>query len=199
MRGKNPQLWALPWLLLALVVSFAFDRENALGLKALAVKIGREGNNGALVLGLGTLLWLAWRAKEKLVARRIVLVMLLETATYGLIKLLTWGVNYQHHTYGLGLLPRPSSGDGGFPSGHTAAHVCLAYLLTERFPKLAPLWWAWAGLMGWSRVEAGAHWAYQIAAGMVLGLAVAYLFHRVPSPRAISPTAPPPGRWPEAG
>nr|WP_246385851.1 phosphatase PAP2 family protein [Armatimonas rosea] len=112
--------------------------------------------------------------------------MLVETVVYLAIKGATWGINIKHHTYGLALLPRPSGGDGGFPSGHTAAHVCLAYLLTERYPKLAPLWWFWAALMAWSRVEAGAHWAYQIVAGAVLGAAVCLTLGKKlsPPPRA---------------
>lgn len=168
MKPTRAQLWAVPWLLLALVVSFLFDHKNALGMEPLAKWMGRQGNNAALILGLSTLLFLAWRAKEPLRLRWIVTIMLVETATYGLIKAITW--------HGFHLLARPSGGDGGFPSGHTAAHVCLAYLLTVRFPKLAPLWWAWAGVMGWSRVEAGAHWAYQIAAGMALGIVVSLGF-----------------------
>lgn len=174
MKLPRPQLWALPWLLTALAVSFVFDHKNALGLVTLATKTGREGNNAALILGLSTLLYLAWRAKELLRLRWIVLVMLVETALFGLIQVTTW--------QGFHLFARPSGGSGGFPSGHTAAHVCLAYLLTERFPKLAPLWWAWAGMMAWSRVEAGAHWAYQSAAGMVLGIVVAVLMRPPQAP-----------------
>lgn len=173
MKLARPQLWAAPCLLIAIVVSFVFNHKNALGMEALATKIGRDGNNGALIVGLSTLLFLAWRARDGRAARRVVVVMLVETIAFLVLKGAIWGINANHRTYGLGLLPRPTGGDGGFPSGHTAAHVCLAYLLTERFPKLAPLWWAWAGVMGWSRVEAGAHWAYQITAGALLGLAVA--------------------------
>lgn len=182
MKLARPQLWALPALLIAVVLSFVFNHKNALGVESLATKIGREGNNGTLILGLSTLLFLAWRAKDGRAALRVVVVMLTETALYGLLKAISW--------HGFHLLARPSGGDGGFPSGHTAAHVCLAYLLTERFPKLAPLWWAWAGVMGWSRVEAGAHWAYQITAGALLGLAVAATLGE----RLKAKTEPPPAR-----
>ena len=161
---KSPHGWAFLWLPIALALAFFYNHKDALGLEPLASKIGREGNNGALVLALGTLLYLAWRNKDRPLALWVVAVMLIETAVYGAIKAITW--------HGFHVLARPSGGDGGFPSGHTAAHVCLAFLLTERYPKLAPLWWFWAALMAWSRVEAGAHWAYQILAGVALGAAV---------------------------
>lgn len=173
---------AFLWLPLALFLAFAFDRKNALGLEPLAKHIGREGNTLALVLALGTLLVLAWRKRDRALALWVVAVMLVETATYGLLKALTW--------HGFHLLPRPSGSDGGFPSGHTAAHVCLAFLLSERCPKLAPLWWLWAAVMAWSRVESGAHWAYQVAAGIVLGGVVCVTLGRrlKPSSEAQAPT-----------
>jgi membrane-associated phospholipid phosphatase len=175
---KSPHSWSLLWLLPALALAFFRDHQNALGLEPLAKGIGREGNTAALVIALGYLLFLAWHNKDKLLARWVVLVMLVETALYGALKAMTW--------HGFHLLARPSGGDGGFPSGHTAAHVCLAYLLTERYPKLAPLWWFWAALMAWSRVEAGAHWAYQIVAGAILGGAVCLTLGKrlSPPPRA---------------
>lgn len=155
---------AFVWLPLALLLAFLFDKKGALGLEPLAKHIGREGNTAALVIALGTLLYLAWRKKDCALAVWIVVVMLVETALYGALKGITW--------HGFQLLPRPSGTDGGFPSGHTAAHVCLAYLLSESCPKLAPFWWLWAALMAWSRVESGAHFAYQVTAGAILGGAV---------------------------
>ena len=172
---KSPHGWALLWLPLATALAFAFDHKNALGQEPLAKHLGREGNTAALVLALGFLLVLAWRQKDKVLARWVVLVMLVETALYGALKAITW--------HGFHLLARPSGGDGGFPSGHTAAHVCLAYLLTERYPKLAPIWWLLAALMAWSRVEAGAHWAYQIVAGIVLGSLVCLTLGRKLKPQ----------------
>ena len=158
---KSAHGWALLWLPLAILLAFLFDRKDALGLEPLAKHIGREGNTGALVVALGLLLYLAWKRKDRARALWVVSVMLVETAVYGALKAITW--------HGFHVLARPSGGDGGFPSGHTAAHICLAYLLTEWWPRGAPLWWFWAGLMAWSRVESGAHFAYQTLAGMVLG------------------------------
>jgi membrane-associated phospholipid phosphatase len=161
--------WPAPiGLLVAWVVAFTHDLKNAFGLYDFSFFLERTGNTLALVFGVGGLLFVAWRERDKRLALRTVGVMLTETALYGLIKLATWK--------GLHLFARPSGTDGGFPSGHTAAHCALAFLLTERFPKLGVLWYGWAALMAWSRVESGAHFAYQTVAGAILGIGVALLF-----------------------
>jgi membrane-associated phospholipid phosphatase len=121
--------------------------------------------NVFLTLGILALLFLAYAARSRASFYRVTAVMLTETALYGLIKLTTWKVFH--------LFPRPSHGDGGFPSGHTAAVCALAYLLTERWPRLAPFWYALAAFIGWCRWAAGAHYPYQVVAGAILGLSVA--------------------------
>ena len=118
-----------------------------------------------LSLGIVVLLYLAYAARSRASFFRVTTVMVTETALYGLVKLITWRVFH--------LFPRPSHGDGGFPSGHTAAVCALAFLLTERWPRAAPLWYAIAAAVAWSRWAAGAHYPYQIVAGAILGLTVA--------------------------
>ena len=75
--------------------------------------------------------------------------------------------------------PRPDGDPTGFPSGHTTFAFALAWLLTQTHPKLAPLWYAVAVGIGWSRVEGGAHFPYQVLCGAVLGTLVAWAISRV--------------------
>jgi membrane-associated phospholipid phosphatase len=70
---------------------------------------------------------------------------------------------------------RPCGGGEGFPSGHSASAVALAFLLSWRFPKGAVLWYAWAAAIAWSRAEANAHYPFQVAVGATVGFAAAYL------------------------
>lgn len=152
----------------------------------LASRIGDFGNTAALVLGLGYLLVRAVRTGRGPSWRTIVATMGIETGLYLLIKGATWHI--------AGRFPRPSGRDGGFPSGHTAAHVCLAMLLSESSPALAPLWYLWAGLMAWSRVAAGSHFAYQVLAGALLGGMVGTIvlgIARNRSPRPVAPATAP--------
>ena len=123
-----------------------------------------QGNGGFLWIGIGLLLLLAVKDASRDWAVRIARVMLAETALVHLVKLATgpW-------------LPRPSGGAGGFPSGHSAAAFALAFLLAERFPRGAIVWYGIAAVIAWSRVEVNDHYAYQVVGGMALGLATALL------------------------
>ena len=76
-------------------------------------------------------------------------------------------------------LPRPDGDPTGFPSGHTTFSFALAWLLTQTHPRLAPLWYAVAVGIGWSRVEGDAHFPYQVLCGAVLGTLVAWGISRV--------------------
>jgi len=126
-----------------------------------------------LTLGILALLYLAYAARSRASFWRVTAVMLTETGVYLLIKLVTWKIFH--------LFPRPSHGDGGFPSGHTAAACALAYLLTERWPRLAPLWYAVAAAVGWARWASGAHYPYQVIGGAILGLTCGVMLaHRFP-------------------
>ncbi len=139
----------------------------------LAGWIGNWGNNIALTVGLAWLLARGKNAPNPIRWQTVLQAMLLETTLFLAIKALTW--------HAAGILARPSGTDGGFPSGHTAAHVCLATLFSSAYPKWTWVWYGWAGLMAWSRVSCGAHFGYQVVAGAVLGFAVA--FHQLNSDR----------------
>ena len=94
--------------------------------------------------------------------KRAAALMLAETIIVHLVKLITGKL--------LGIWLRPSGGWQGFPSGHAAASVVMAYLLTGRYPRLAIVWYGFAALICWSRVESGAHFAYQVVAGALVGV-----------------------------
>lgn len=122
-------------------------------------------HNTYLVVGILALLYIAYRERSKALFYQFLAAIGTETI---LVQIAQKG--FYH---GLGWMARPSGHDGGFPSGHTAAHCVMAYLLTERFPRFGPVFYLFAGLIAWSRVEDGAHYPYQVAGGAILGLVCA--------------------------
>jgi len=56
-----------------------------------------------------------------------------------------------------------------FPSGHTAAAFMFAALVLHFYPGLAVVSYAWASMIGMSRVLLGVHYPTDIVAGAVLG------------------------------
>lgn len=72
--------------------------------------------------------------------------------------------------------PRPNNIDrAGFPSGHALFAFLIAYLVWRRYPKLGPLWFAIATIVGWSRVISNAHYPYQVICGAIFGCALGWL------------------------
>lgn len=59
-----------------------------------------------------------------------------------------------------------------FPSGHASAGFCAAVLLTNRQPRLAPVWFGLATVVSLSRVYVRMHHASDIVVGAAIGAAI---------------------------
>ncbi|WP_086982129.1 phosphatase PAP2 family protein [Vibrio aphrogenes] len=59
------------------------------------------------------------------------------------------------------------------PSGHTAAAFLMAVLMDHFYPDLGVACFAWAGLIGFSRILLGVHFLTDIVLGALLGVSCA--------------------------
>ncbi|MFJ6530560.1 phosphatase PAP2 family protein [Streptomyces longwoodensis] len=71
---------------------------------------------------------------------------------------------------------RPDS--SSFPSGHTAAAVAFTVALAPTWPLAGAVCAVPAAAVAVERVQSGAHYPSDVAAGAVIGLAAAWLTHR---------------------
>jgi len=65
-----------------------------------------------------------------------------------------------------------------FPSGHATTAFALATVLSLWYPRWTAAWLALAAIVGWSRIALGSHFPSDVAAGAILGVAVALAFVR---------------------
>lgn len=71
--------------------------------------------------------------------------------------------------------PSLQSGLDSFPSGHASASFAVAAVVARRFPPWGWLAYGLAGLIAASRVLRGSHFASDVTAGVVLGVAVGFV------------------------
>jgi membrane-associated phospholipid phosphatase len=65
-----------------------------------------------------------------------------------------------------------------FPSGHATTAFALAAVLSLWYPRWTAAWLALAAIVGCSRIALGSHFPSDVAAGAILGVAVALAFSR---------------------
>jgi undecaprenyl-diphosphatase len=70
-------------------------------------------------------------------------------------------------------------GHFSFPSGHSAASFAGAWLISRHFPRLTPLLYAIASLVGFSRVYLGAHYPGDVLSGATFGVVLASIYRHI--------------------
>ena len=77
-----------------------------------------------------------------------------------------------------------------FPSGHAASAVAGAVTLSRIWPTARLALWALATLVALSRIYVGVHYPLDVIGGAVLGMACAWVAHRIPMARRVTRASP---------
>jgi len=115
------------------------------------------------------------------------------SGTYGLVALLTssfflhlFKITFERprpsfsNTDILFFLENPSIVDltgrfNSFPSGHTTVSFALAYALARSYPRLSPIFYTIATMVGLSRIYLGSHYPSDVVGGAFIGLVVSMI------------------------
>jgi len=83
--------------------------------------------------------------------------------------------------------PRPDGehkrSNASFPSSHAANAAAIAWVLSRRWRRLAPAFWALALIVSYSRIYLDRHYLSDVVVGLAIGAACAWLALRLMRPR----------------
>jgi len=150
---------------MTILLVLTVHKSNDPALLSVGTFLGGIGNDLFLILSNFMIIGWAWRKKLKSV---ITMTLLLDLGVWISVQ----GIKLLH------IDPwylRPNGGHGGFPSGHATHAFGMAFLLALFFPRFSGLWYACAMAISWSRVETDWHNGFQVTAGVILGVGLAWM------------------------
>ena len=151
--------------IITILLVLTVHKSNDPTLLTLGTFLGGIGNDLFLIISNLIIIGWAWRKKMNSIIK---LTLLLDVGVWIFVQ-------------GIKLLQiepwylRPNGGHGGFPSGHATHAFGMAFLLALFFPRLSGLWYACAMAISWSRVETDWHNGFQVTAGVILGVGLAWM------------------------
>ena len=87
---------------------------------------------------------------------------------YRVIK--PWAARARPEYAGIGArVLTPNGGKMGFPSNHATNAGAAAAVLSVAYPAASIIFWILAGLIAYSRIYCGAHYPFDVLAGLALG------------------------------
>ena len=132
------------------------------------MEIGTYLGDGRLMLGVSLLL-MAYGNDERRETGRLL------TSTFISTGVIVWGMK---EIIGRKRPLDEEVGNPAFPSGHTAYAFAGATLLGNRYPKLRIPLYIGAGLVGFTRIYLGRHYASDVIAGAAVGTITGALVSR---------------------
>ena len=149
---------------------YSYGRER-LGVTRTALAFSRSGD-GYLQLLAPVVVWLSQSPLTQTFVTAWAIAMLIERATYYILK------NTLKRLRPADFKPNfhsliTASDKFSFPSGHTSAAFCIATITVLIFGGLSMGMFAWALMVGISRVVVGVHFPGDVLAGALMGSGIA--------------------------
>lgn len=120
---------------------------------------------------ISIVIYLFGNEKGKVVAKRMIVILLLTTILTQLIKYLI--MRPRPYTELSNLILLDLGTDSSFPSGHTSTSTAMAYLLSKEYKRwifmLIPV------VVAFSRLYIGVHYPSDILGGFLIGFLIAYI------------------------
>lgn len=120
---------------------------------------------------ISIILYLFGSQKEKDVAKRMIIILLVTTLITQLVKILV--MRPRPYTELSNLVVLGLETDYSFPSGHTSTSTAMAYLLSREYKKwifmLIPI------VVAFTRLYIGVHYPSDVLGGFLLGFLITYL------------------------
>jgi undecaprenyl-diphosphatase len=131
-----------------------------------------------LLYGVAPLALGIWLYKGRKHALRVLVVAVLAITACDLLSyrvLKPWVARPRPEYAGIGAIVRaPSGGRNGFPSNHAGNAAAAAAVLSVAYPAASIVFWSLAALVAYSRVYVGAHYPFDVLAGLALGALIAW-------------------------
>ncbi len=189
-RASIPILTVMVMLAAGIISSFFFQWERSVleavqpfgdtPAGALFVQAAKYLGNGSYqAVPAAILLFIAWKKQNTRLFNHMTAALCAVAASGIVANILKFVIGKARPGEKLGnwhMIPfSPANDFHSFPSGHTTTSFAMAWVLSTFYPRLAPLFFGTAALIGFGRVAGESHFPSDVMAGAFLGITIGWL------------------------
>ncbi len=137
------------------------------------------GNGFYQAIPVAILMFLAWRKRNTELFRRMLAALYAVAASGIIANILKFAIGKARPGEKLGnwhMIPFSTANDfHSFPSGHTTTSFAMAWVLSVFYPRMTPVFFGTAVLIGLGRITGESHFPSDVMGGALLGMAAGWL------------------------